>query len=124
MVMNGDWKEPRSYLRTEDGHQFDLVANRIYFFGRGDACDIRLDDSGCSRRHAKLSVGGDPSVVYIEDLGSKNGTFLNGCNVGGRVLLKDGDEIRIGTTPYRIYLWREAVSLEMDTRTTLGDKND
>ncbi len=66
--------------------------------GRQAGCDIVLDDHKASRRHAVLHVAG--SVVEVEDLGSSNGTLLNGKPVTRR-MLRDGDEVRIGATALR-----------------------
>ena len=63
--------------------------------GRLPACDVVLTDTKASRRHARLHVAG--SVVEVEDLQSHNGTLLNGKPVQRRVL-RDGDQIQIGTT--------------------------
>lgn len=63
--------------------------------GRGKNCDIVLDDAKASRRHAKVIV--ESGVVEIEDLGSSNGTSLNGVQVDRR-MLRDGDQVQIGKT--------------------------
>ncbi len=63
--------------------------------GRGMQATIRLNDDGISRRHARIvSMGNE---VIIEDLGSANGTIVNGEAVTTRVLT-DGDKIRLGST--------------------------
>ena len=62
--------------------------------GRADDAAIRLDSGGVSRHHARIVVSGDEARV--EDLGSKNGTFVDGKPVTETRLLKDGDEIRVG----------------------------
>ncbi len=61
--------------------------------GRSPDCDIILPDRQVSRRHARVFRRGD--VYYIEDLGSKNGTWVNGQPVHAPVPLEDGDEIQI-----------------------------
>jgi hypothetical protein len=61
--------------------------------GRGTDADIRLPDTGVSRKHADVQLAG--STVTVEDLGSTNGTLVNGRRVG-RQDLADGDVIRIG----------------------------
>jgi hypothetical protein len=61
--------------------------------GRGTEADIRLPDTGVSRKHADVQLAG--TVVTVEDLGSTNGTLVNGRRVG-RQDLADGDVIRIG----------------------------
>ena len=62
--------------------------------GRGTEADIRVDSEWASRRHARIVVHGREAT--IEDLGSKNGTFVRGVRVDERVELHDGDDIGIG----------------------------
>ncbi len=63
--------------------------------GRGTAATIRLGDDGVSRRHARVVV--ENGAVRIEDLGSANGTLVNGQLVNV-VALRDGDKIQLGST--------------------------
>jgi DNA-binding winged helix-turn-helix (wHTH) protein len=72
--------------------------------GREADCAISIDDATVSRRHARVVVEGQEAI--LEDLGSKNGTWLRGLRVAGPELLKDGDAIRIGSVPmvFRCYL--------------------
>ena len=64
--------------------------------GRGSDVQIRLDDDGVSRRHAHV-VRHPDGAVYVEDLHSTNGTFVNGERKPTHILA-DGDKIRIGST--------------------------
>ena len=61
--------------------------------GRGTEADIRLPDTGVSRKHADVQLDGDS--VAVQDLGSTNGTLVNGRRVGFQELF-DGDVIRVG----------------------------
>ncbi len=61
--------------------------------GRHPACDIVLQSAAVSRHHARIVNVGD--AYYLEDLHSRNGTFLNGRPVGQRQLLSDNDEVGI-----------------------------
>jgi len=63
-------------------------------FGRGDADVVELPSTTVSRRHARISFDQDP---WIEDLGSKNGTFVGDRQVTSRVRLSDGDRVRLGS---------------------------
>jgi hypothetical protein len=64
--------------------------------GRGDGCDLTVDDPEVSRLHAVVErVGAGWTVA---DLGSRNGTAVNGVRVGGRRALRSGDEVTIGDT--------------------------
>ena len=58
-------------------------------FGRSDDCDVKLTEGNPSRHHAKVSVADDG--VWVEDLESANGTFVNGTRVTGRTKLSSGD---------------------------------
>ena len=63
--------------------------------GRDPEVEVRLDASTVSRRHARLVVSGDTTV--LEDFDSKNGTFRGDDRVTGPVTLVDGDAVRIGS---------------------------
>ena len=65
--------------------------------GRGGGCGIVLgDDTFVSQVHARLyRRGGD---VFLEDLGSRNGTFVNGQPIGAATRLRRGDQVQFGQT--------------------------
>jgi hypothetical protein len=73
-----------------------LVAPRGAAIGRSRDCDIVLEDSGVSRRHAELRPQG--TAWTIEDLGSTNGVRVNGLTVHGAHQLHSGDRIEMGST--------------------------
>lgn len=81
-------------LRTDDGRNYPLRVGSTVI-GRGDQASIRLADVGASRQHARLDYDG--RQVALTDLGSANGTMVNGRRVSA-VALNPGDEILIGTT--------------------------
>ncbi len=62
--------------------------------GRAPEAHIRIESPKVSRRHARIVVEGDTAVV--EDLGSKNGTFVGDIKVVGPTTLADGDQLRLG----------------------------
>ena len=74
--------------------EIDLTGDELVI-GRGSMCQMTIDDPMLSRRHVRFELGG--STPSIEDLGSRNGTQLNGQPLFGRATLADGDRIRIGT---------------------------
>jgi DNA-binding winged helix-turn-helix (wHTH) protein len=65
-----------------------------HVIGRDPVSAVHLDAVGVSRRHARILVHAQHAV--LEDLGSKNGTAVNGQPLDGSVALNDGDEIRLG----------------------------
>src|SRR5256885_1331948 len=67
--------------------------------GRAPSADIRVDDPFASSSHARVFPRG--RFVYIEDMGSTNGTYLNGREVRRPEQLSVSDSIRIGDTEYR-----------------------
>jgi hypothetical protein len=67
--------------------------------GRSDMAEIRVDDAFASSSHARLFRRGD--VMWVEDMGSTNGTYLNGRQISSAERLKRGDVIRIGDSEYR-----------------------
>jgi hypothetical protein len=81
-----------------DGHAYPLLG-AVTTVGRGDDADVVLDDPGVSRRHAEIRVttDGPHLVAHIRDLGSTNGTFIDGSRVTGAEL-RDGNSITMGRT--------------------------
>ena len=80
--------------------------------GREPPAAVWLDSGSVSRRHARIEVTG--GGAQLEDLGSKNGTTVNGTRVDGPVVLRDGDRLVIGAVPltYRT----SAAGLSTETR--------
>lgn len=78
----------------DSGREFPVSGSTV--LGRDPSAGIVLDDSEASRRHASVAAG--PGGAELEDLGSTNGTFLNGERIADSRTLKSGDKIRIGTT--------------------------
>ena len=81
----------------EPGTTFDVRHGAT--LGRSDSAEIRIDDPFASSAHARVfSRGG---FMYVEDMGSTNGTYLNGRQLKTAERLKMADVIRIGDTEYR-----------------------
>ncbi len=89
LLVSGPDSPPGGGQRT-----FELSAP-LTILGRGTDCDLRLVDPGVSRHHAELRV--EDGEVVLVDLGSTNGTFVNGQPVR-RVLLIDGTQVTLGRT--------------------------
>ena len=77
------------------GQVFSLGDDRKSL-GRGPMNDVDLSDMQISQRHCLVKAHGGQFAIV--DLGSRNGTFLNEVKIEGATLLKDGDEVRLGTT--------------------------
>src|SRR5260370_17909560 len=86
-------------LRVLSGEQLgdplELAGNAVVI-GRHPACDIRITDDTVSRRHACILEQDDG--YYVEDLGSRNGTYVNGRKLASPVRLSNLDKINIFDT--------------------------
>ena len=85
------------------GRRIDLDGELV--IGREDA-GLTIEDEELSRRHAVVRVVGDG--VEIEDLGSRNGTFVNGRRIDGVTKLGGGDSLRLGRSVFAIEAARSA----------------
>jgi phosphoserine phosphatase RsbU/P len=83
--------------RSADEAKFELVSGETTI-GRHPDCGIVVDAKAASRMHAK--VINDGTGHYLEDMSSRNGTFLNGQLISGSALLKEGDCIRISEVEF------------------------
>lgn len=100
--------EPRRERRTRRGVRLRILEppaqeGELYSLGdeltvgRGGGCGIVIvDDHYVSTVHARLFRRGDD--VFVEDLGSRNGTYLNGSPVAGPTRLRRGDRVQFGQT--------------------------
>jgi pSer/pThr/pTyr-binding forkhead associated (FHA) protein len=77
-------------IKITDRRQIPIKPEMV--LGRQAECDLQLVEGHASRRHAKLSIA--PDGVWLEDLGSANGTFVNGTKITGKVRLSSGDRLR------------------------------
>ena len=93
--------QPRLEVVAAMGHEpgttFDVGDGAN--MGRSDGADIHVDDPFASSAHARIFERG--GFMYLEDMGSTNGTYLNGRQVRTAERLKMADTIRIGDTEYR-----------------------
>jgi hypothetical protein len=100
MSPDRDLAAPRLRVETAPGLRagaaYDLSDGAV--LGRSEQADIRLEDSFASGAHARLAPHGE--VVVLEDLGSTNGTYLNGEPLDGPQPLHPGDTIRIGDSEF------------------------
>ncbi|MCM6771887.1 FHA domain-containing protein [Nocardia sp. CDC159] len=94
---------PRAALRLSDGRTVEIDSGiRI---GRLPDNDLVVDDARVSRHHARLVVR--EAGMLLVDLGSANGTYVNGTQIVDDTLLTDGDTIRIGSTAMRVEILAE-----------------
>ena len=96
-VRQGPGGLPAAALVSKDGSRIAIGEDPVRI-GRAPESEIPLTDSTVSRRHAEIVRDGDAWV--IRDLGSSNGTKVNGAGVVEQIL-EDGDEIRVGSVTLR-----------------------
>jgi pSer/pThr/pTyr-binding forkhead associated (FHA) protein len=101
------------------GGEFPLRPHREIVIGRSSELDMVLVEDMVSRKHAKITT--DDKSVTIQDLGSTNGTFVNGEKIR-KVELKDGDRILIGTSIVKlVHVDSESASLsETEARSRMA----
>ena len=79
-----------------DHHGLTFPLGEEVTLGRAAGCAITLDDAYASQMHARFFLR--EGVLYVEDLGSTNGTYLNRAKVAGPMLVGAGDQVQIGST--------------------------
>jgi len=82
------------------------LSREEFLIGRAPECDVVIADRQVSRHHAHL-IRTDKGYV-LEDLGSKNGTHLNGAQIDGPVILQDGDVIQVALAISLMFVGTEA----------------
>jgi pSer/pThr/pTyr-binding forkhead associated (FHA) protein len=94
--------QPRVFMISQ-GNQAGLsadLADGVIMIGRGTDCQLILDDDYVSTRHAR--VVGTPNGIYVEDLGSTNGSYVNGQRITAPTTITLADTVRIGKTMLRL----------------------
>ncbi len=84
-------------LRTGPQAGERIEVSRTITIGRDDSADVAVRDALISRRHVSLAPGADSTVV-VTDIGSSNGTIVNGALISGPTSVRDGDVITVGAT--------------------------
>jgi len=95
-----------------DGREYPLRDGE-HIAGRDDGADLQLDSPRVSRRHARIVVAG--SRVTVEDLGSKNGTFVDGARISTPTTLEAGAEVRMGPFAFVFVASRRSDPTETET---------
>ncbi len=104
---------------TAKGRVFDFAAHDTFFLGRHPDCHVCLPEDTCVSRHHFI-LEACPPQACVRDLGSRNGTYVNGHKIGGRkegetpeegarraypeVTLKQGDRIQVGDTALEVHI--------------------
>jgi hypothetical protein len=94
-------KEAMTLEHLGTGEVVDVVASP-FIFGRDRSCHLHLDKGAVSRLHAQIAE--HHGYYELEDLGSRNGTYLNKRRLQRKKHLKEGDEIDIADERYRVHL--------------------
>lgn len=117
-AFSGSAEEPRGSASAGAGRPF---VYRLIFgdreialglgenlLGRDEGSVVWIDESSVSRRHARIVI--DESGAVLEDLGSKNGTYLRGKRIRGSVKLADEDLFRVGSASMILRVFKGPVS--------------
>jgi hypothetical protein len=91
-----------------------VLAEGDNIVGRDPGCDVWLDASGVSRRHARVEVAGGGDAVRLEDLGSKNGTLVDGSPIAGPMSIGDGTVIQLGSVELKLRIWARGQAPETE----------
>ena len=109
------------YFRSDGQRREVMLEDGVTPVGRRDDCDLRIPAETVSRRHCQFEVG--PAEVVLIDLGSSNGTFVNANKIVDEdVVLKPGDQIRIGPATFTIQIDGEPAELEAPIGAAEPDK--
>ncbi|MCP5524979.1 MAG: FHA domain-containing protein, partial [Verrucomicrobiales bacterium] len=98
----------------------EVTEGRYFVIGRGEDCELRLRDEDVSTHHARLIVREEE--VWIEDLASTNGTWINEDRLTGARALRPDSTVRIGTTEIRLLGLRQATQDAGDSATASPDQ--
>src|SRR3954467_1359520 len=91
----------RFSLLSADGRaEFGVRDGAPMLVGRAPTCDVPVFDPTVSRRHAELSLA--PGGVKVTDLGSANGTFVNGEKITGDRMARGGDVVTFGKVVFKL----------------------
>ncbi len=87
------------------GQMFKVARNLL--IGRAPNAELKLDDDGISRNHARIFYEG--GTAWVDDLQSRNGTYVNGDKISERTELRDGDKIQVGRSTVLRFAYQDAL---------------
>jgi pSer/pThr/pTyr-binding forkhead associated (FHA) protein len=94
-------------IKVGGGREIPLKAETV--LGRQADCDVLLIEGHASRKHARLLLA--DGGYWLEDLGSSNGTFINGSRITGRVKLATGDRLRFDVEEFDFRIPAQAAAM-------------
>jgi DNA-binding winged helix-turn-helix (wHTH) protein len=103
-------REPVGWHRIMLGEHEIVLPYGEHVLGRSKEVAVFVDDVGVSRQHARITI--DDRGAILEDLGSKNGTMLNGHAIDAPALLEDGAVIVLGATALKFRVFKAVGSTE------------
>lgn len=118
-------QSPLLIIRDNKGEmeQYEVMEQDAIVLGRGEDCDVVLDERQVSREHIRITHDRTAGRFFIEDLESKNGTWVNGQQLKGRRELMDGDEVQLALVVRIQFLGSGATApMGFDPPTSLGSK--
>lgn len=110
------------YFKVRIGSKTRPLPDGEHDIGRLADCWLTIDDDLASRQHARFHVAGPTAVIV--DLGSRNGTFVNGKRIAGRCTLRDGDKVRVGREILVVVKSDEPSDEDEELRRTLAPGED
>ncbi|MHC4550288.1 MAG: FHA domain-containing protein [Planctomycetota bacterium] len=113
------------YLVSVSGDRIPLRQGHTYTLGRGRKSDIVVHDRTCSRLHARIHV--NPvriQELVLEDLHSRNGTYLDGDPVPRRALMREGSRLRLGGSVFLVRLRDSDDEAQFADTSTVGFDDD
>ncbi len=107
------------FLASAAGEKVELTGDMSV--GRSPECDLVVSEGQPSRQHARITV--DDTGVSVEDLGSTNGTFVNGSRLTAKHLLSDGDEIAFDINKFQLEVKSPAPPADATVLRQIEDPN-
>lgn len=93
-----------------------------FFIGRSEECNLRANSDAISRKHCAIVI--EDQDVTIRDLGSQNGTYVNGSRIEGVQKLQMGDQLRVGPLEFLVTHTEKAVVKQTKPTADLEEAND